>query len=105
MIVNPTSASPAPAGSQKYGFASLDAGDFIKLMTAQMQMQDPFEPVDNKDMLAQMAQFSSLSNATEMSDTMKDIAKKLDAVLAAQTAAQSATAAAAPAAATPSAAT
>jgi flagellar basal-body rod modification protein FlgD len=90
MIVNPTSTAPAPAGSQKYGFSSLDAGDFVKLMTAQMQMQDPFEPVDNKDMLAQMAQFSSLSNATDMSDTLKDIAKKLDAVLAAQTAASAA---------------
>lgn len=91
MIVNSTpqtlAAAPAPAGSQKYGFASLDAGDFVKLMTAQMQMQDPFEPVDNKEMLAQMAQFSSLSATTGMSDTLKDIAKKLDAVLAAQNAA------------------
>ena len=91
MIVNPTRSAPAPAGSLKTGFASLDAGDFVKLMTAQMQMQDPFEPVDNKEMLAQMAQFSSLSNATEMSDTLKGIAKKLDAVLAAQTAAAAAT--------------
>jgi flagellar hook assembly protein FlgD len=29
-----------------------------------MQQQDPFDPVDNKEMLAQMAQFSSLAGST-----------------------------------------
>ena len=32
--------------------------DFLKLMTAQMKNQDPFDPVDNTQMVAQMAQFS-----------------------------------------------
>jgi flagellar basal-body rod modification protein FlgD len=66
----------------KAGFAALGAGDFLKLMTAQLQQQDPFSPMDNKEMLAQMAQFSSLSGVTEMGDTLKQIASKLDAVLA-----------------------
>ncbi|MDE2595403.1 MAG: flagellar biosynthesis protein FlgD [Sphingomonadales bacterium] len=82
-----TQAATAAATPSKSGFASLGAGDFIKLMTAQMQMQDPFQPVDNKEMLAQMAQFSSLSAANDMGATLKSIAGKLDAVLAAQTAA------------------
>jgi flagellar basal-body rod modification protein FlgD len=96
MIVNAPTSSAAASGDQKYGFSSLGAGDFIKLMTAQMQMQDPFEPVDNKEMLAQMAQFSSLSATTSMGDTLKDIAKKLDAVLASQAAAAASPAPAAP---------
>lgn len=81
-----------PAGT-KAGFAALGAGDFLKLMTTQLQQQDPFSPMDNKEMLAQMAQFSSLSGITEMGDTLKAIATKLDAVLTQQAAAATATSA------------
>ncbi len=59
--------------------SEMTSGDFIKLMTAQMKNQDPFEPMDNSQMVAQMAQFSSLSNQTEMSSTLKAIATKLGA--------------------------
>ena len=34
---------------------ALGQSDFLKLMTAQMQNQDPFNPVDNTQMVAQMA--------------------------------------------------
>lgn len=56
---------------------SLGQADFLKLMTAQLQNQDPFNPVDNTQMVAQMAQFSSLSGITEMASTLKTIAAKL----------------------------
>ena len=59
--------------------SEMTSGDFIKLMTAQMKNQDPFEPQDNSQMVAQMAQFSSLSNQAEMSSTLKAIATKLGA--------------------------
>jgi flagellar basal-body rod modification protein FlgD len=88
--VTATSASAsasAAADRQKTGLAALGQGDFLKLMTAQMQQQDPFNPVDQKEMLAQMAQFTQLSGITEMSATLKTIAAKLDAVVAAQSAA------------------
>ncbi len=82
-----TSAASTPAAAKKSsGLGSLDKGDFLKLMTVQMQHQDPFAPVDQKEMLAQMAQFSSLAGTSEMGETLKDIAKKLDALAASQTA-------------------
>jgi len=56
---------------------TLGQADFLKLMTAQMQNQDPFNPVDNTQMVAQMAQFSSLSGITDMASTLKTIAAKL----------------------------
>jgi len=56
---------------------ALTQGDFIALMTAQMKNQDPFEPVDNTQMVAQMAQFSSLAGISEMGSTLKAIAEKL----------------------------
>ena len=46
-------------------------------MTAQLKNQDPFEPVDNTQMVAQMAQFSSLAGISEMNTTLKAIADKL----------------------------
>lgn len=69
-----TAATPtvSTAASQTLGQA-----DFLKLMTAQLQNQDPFSPVDNTQMVAQMAQFSSLSGITDMASTLKSIAAKL----------------------------
>ena len=61
-----------PAGSQTLG-----QNDFLKLLTAQLKNQDPFEPVDNTQMVAQMAQFSSLAGISEMGGTLKSIADKL----------------------------
>ena len=58
---------------------TLGQADFLKLMTAQMKNQDPFNPVDNTQMVAQMAQFSSLAGITEMSTTLKAISDKLGA--------------------------
>ena len=68
---------PASAANQTLGQA-----DFLKLMTAQMQNQDPFNPTDNTQMVAQMAQFSSLAGISDMSTTLKSIATKLGATSA-----------------------
>ena len=64
---------------------SLDQGDFLRLLITQLQQQDPFEPVDNKDMLAQMAQFSSLAGTTESNATLAQIVQRLDTLIEAQT--------------------
>jgi flagellar basal-body rod modification protein FlgD len=79
--------SAAAAGSQgvtKSGFAALGMDDFIHLLTAELAQQDPTAPTDNKDMLAQMAQFSSLSGIDSMNAKLGSIADKLDALIAAQ---------------------
>ena len=72
------------AKSNKTGLGAMDQGDFLKLMVVQLQSQDPFEPVDNKDMLAQMAQFSTLAGSAESNSTLTAISTKLDALIAAQ---------------------
>lgn len=43
---------------------------FLLLMTEQMQNQDPLDPMDNSQMLAQEAQFTSLSKTEEMSNNI-----------------------------------
>lgn len=65
------------AKPQSKTLAEMGPGDFISLLTAQMKNQDPFEPVDNSQMVAQMAQFSSLAGISEMGSTLKSISSKL----------------------------
>ena len=40
--------------------SQLKMDDFLKLLTAQMQHQDPLEPMKDTEFIAQMASFSSL---------------------------------------------
>ena len=61
---------------------SLGQQDVLALMTAQMKNQDPFDPVDNTQMVAQMAQFSSLAGISEMNTTLKSISERLAATSA-----------------------
>ena len=77
-----TRATTAATTTTASNSTTLNQSDFLKLMTAQMQNQDPFNPVDNTQMVAQMAQFSSLAGISEMSSTMKSIAEKLNATSA-----------------------
>lgn len=86
IITSTNSAATSSPATSKGSLSSLDQGDFLKLMTTQIQQQDPFEPVDQKEMLAQMAQFSSLAGTTEMGDTLKAISAKLDTLVYAQNA-------------------
>lgn len=58
---------------------TLDQSAFLKLMTAQLKNQDPFKPVENEAMVAQMAQFSSVAGISEMNQTLKGMASRLDA--------------------------
>ena len=69
-----TSPAVSPAASQTLG-----QSDFLALMTAQLKNQDPFSPVDNTQMVAQMAQFSSVAGISEMNTTLKSISDRLGA--------------------------
>ncbi|MEO0699423.1 MAG: flagellar hook capping FlgD N-terminal domain-containing protein, partial [Pseudomonadota bacterium] len=80
------------------GAASLDQADFLRLLTESLLNQDPLEPVSNEDMIAQLAQFSTLEAETDSSETLTEISDKLDALIASQEAAVAASEAAAAAA-------
>ena len=56
---------------------TLGQDDFLKLMTTQLQNQDPFKPTDNTEMIAQMAQFSMVTGQTEMNESIKAISGQL----------------------------
>ncbi len=56
---------------------TLGQQDFLKLMTTQLQNQDPFSPMENGDFIAQMAQFSTVTGITEMSESLKSLSGQL----------------------------
>ena len=56
---------------------TLGQSDFLKLMTTQLQNQDPFAPMENAEFIAQMAQFSTVTGITEMGTELKAIAEQL----------------------------
>jgi flagellar basal-body rod modification protein FlgD len=70
--------------SKKTAKTNLDRDDFLKLLITQLQHQDPTSPVEDKDFIAQMAQFSSLEQMTNMSTGFQ----KLSGLLASSEASQ-----------------
>ena len=62
---------PTAAANQPSQILSQD--DFLKLLIAQMTSQDPINPMNNQDMLAQMVQFSTLQGNNSMQKAVTDM--------------------------------
>lgn len=60
-----TTATPPPSNPS----ATVDTSMFLKLLVAQVSHQDPMQPTDSSQWLAQMAQMSSVEQLTNMSKT------------------------------------
>ncbi|HEY0774208.1 MAG TPA: flagellar hook capping FlgD N-terminal domain-containing protein [Nocardioidaceae bacterium] len=66
-----TPLSPALGGSAQPTTASatqIDRDMFLKLMVTQLKNQDPMNPTDSAEFLAQTAQFTSLEKLEEVAD-------------------------------------
>lgn len=53
--------------------STINQEDFIRLFLTQLQFQDPLEPVDNREFLAQLAQFTSLEQSRQTSQNTTDL--------------------------------
>lgn len=67
-------ASSANSASSSTGVVSRAGGElgkdaFLQLLVTQMQYQDPLSPMDNTDMIAQLAQFSALEQMNNLNAT------------------------------------
>lgn len=67
------SANSLSSETNKTGEQNLGKMDFINLLVAEMQYQDPLEPSSNTDYVAQMAQFSQVDALNAMQQSMKNM--------------------------------
>ena len=56
------------------GKSSLGKDDFLKLLVEQLKVQDPLNPMDDKEFVAQLSQFSSLEQLTNISTGVSSLA-------------------------------
>ncbi len=65
-----TSASSKSSKAEASSTSGLDKEAFLQLLVAQMQYQDPLEPMDNTEYISQLATFSQLEATQNLSDTV-----------------------------------
>ncbi|NBE09111.1 flagellar hook assembly protein FlgD [Paragemmobacter ruber] len=69
-----TSTANATAASSNAATANaLGQQDFLTLMLAQLKNQDPMQPMENGEFLAQLAQFSTVSGIEKVNDTLESL--------------------------------
>lgn len=66
------------------GQEELGKNQFLDLMIAQMNNQDPLDPAKNEDFIAQLAQFSTVEGIENMNKSMAGMAAAMQSSLAVQ---------------------
>lgn len=85
IAVNTTSSTPSVLSSginQKTALSDANASQdrFLKLLVAQLNNQDPMNPMDNAQMTSQMAQINTVSGIQQLNETMKSMAAQFTAM-------------------------
>jgi flagellar basal-body rod modification protein FlgD len=81
MAVNSTSGvgstTTSAVSTTKAGDNTLGQDAFLKLLVTQLQHQDPSNPMDNSEFIAQLATFSSLEKLSSISASVSAISQLL----------------------------
>ncbi|MCX7786247.1 MAG: flagellar hook assembly protein FlgD [Spirochaetes bacterium] len=54
---------------------TLDKDDFLKLLVTQLSHQDPTQPMEDREFIAQMAQFTALEQITNLNKEFSSVAR------------------------------
>lgn len=79
MAVDPVSAATntvtQTASAAAADKATLDYDTFLKLLVAEMQNQDPTEPMDSTEYISQLASFSNVEQTIQTNARLEDLLK------------------------------
>jgi flagellar basal-body rod modification protein FlgD len=59
----------------KRNTGGLGKDDFLRLLTTQLEHQDPLNPASEQEMVGTLAQFSSLEQTQKLADSMAELTK------------------------------
>ena len=68
--VGSTSNNNQSGASTGNAINDIDMNTFLKLMITELQQQDPLNPMDNKDMLNQIAQIRAVGSSDQLTKTL-----------------------------------
>jgi flagellar basal-body rod modification protein FlgD len=77
--ITATSAASAVAATQSAN-SQIGKDAFLKLLVTQLQHQDPTKPVDDTAFIAQLAQFSSLEQLTQIAESTTALRSIFEAI-------------------------
>jgi flagellar basal-body rod modification protein FlgD len=66
-------ATQRPSSSSTDAINDIDLGTFLQLLITELQNQDPLNPLDNKDMLAQISQIREVGATDKLTDTLNSV--------------------------------
>lgn len=80
--VNPTSGASASSAtsassSSTTGVGGLTMNDFLTLMTAQLQNQDPLNPTDSNQFLSQLSELSTVEGISQLNTSMTTLSNSM----------------------------
>lgn len=74
---SPTAAATTSSKKENAGLNAVDFQNFLTLLTAQLKNQDPLDPADSTEFVAQLAQFSSVEQLVNANSKLDSIADAL----------------------------
>ena len=66
-------AQTTPAQQGPRDLRDVDLDQFLQLLIAEMQNQDPLDPMDNSEILQQISQIREISATDQLSDTLQSV--------------------------------
>jgi|HubBroStandDraft_1064217.scaffolds.fasta_scaffold07237_7 flagellar basal-body rod modification protein FlgD len=70
-LVNTGQSSTPAASSTSTASSAISESEFLTLLTTQLQNQDPLNPMDNTQSVAELAQFSALQSQTQLASNFQ----------------------------------
>jgi len=67
------SAGSSSTGSAASALGDVDLDSFLEVMIAELQNQDPLNPAENSEMLAQIAQLRQIGASDQLSETLSSV--------------------------------